>query len=369
MRIICKVGTRLVTNEDHTFSETFIPQITQELASLFEERHEISIVSSGAVSAGRGILCPREKKSIPYRQVLAAVGQGMLIDRYRDAFLKYGIHTAQALLTNYDFVNRESFLNTQHVLELLFQQRIVPIINENDVTTISELTFGDNDMLAAKTAVLVSADLLILLTSVDGLFTDDPRKNPEAEPIRFVSRMTEGHSKMAKGSSDKDSIGGMSSKVRSAEYAASSGVSVFIGNGLKTNICREAVACFSKKSGGDSGTFFLPTESKVQSFKKWLKPKIVKDAGILVDEKAAKILREEGKSLLSVGIIGIQGKFGRGDVVMVKSPEGNPVCYGQVNYSSDDLLKLRGKKSSEIEKILGHRFEEEVIHRDHMVVV
>lgn len=375
MRLVIKIGTSLLTTEKHQLDVDFLRGIVEQIAALKKSGHEIVLVSSGAVAAGRSELkFDREKKNIPFRQALAAVGQGLLMKTYHDLFAKRGVTVAQALLTNYDFVNRENFLNTKRVFEVMLKQVVIPIVNENDVTTIAELKFGDNDMLSAKTAAMVSADYLIILTDVDGLFAEDPKNNPRAKLIPVVEKIDDSIKKLAGGARSKSSLGGMKTKLEAAEYVTSVGIPMLIANGRRDGIlavipAQARIYESPIKSGMTvSATFFPSKINRIESQKKWLRPKIQKQAWIEIDSGAARALTEQGKSLLPSGISKIHGKFLRGDVVMVKGPDGE-VGYGQINYSAEDLDKIKKCRSDEIEKILGFSFEEEAIHRDRMVIL
>lgn len=394
MRFVIKLGTSLLTTEQHQLDVVFLKNIVSQITALKKAGHEIVLVSSGAVAAGRSELkFEREKKNIPFRQALAAVGQGLLMKTYHDFFAKEGFSVAQALLTNYDFTNRENFLNTKNVFEVMLKKSVIPIVNENDVTTIAELKFGDNDMLSAKTAAMVSADYLIVFTDVDGLFREDPKKNPHAELITVVEKIDDSVKKLAGGARSFSSLGGMKTKLEAAEYVTSVGIPMFIANGRRENILG-VIASAAKQSGakddrtrssrasgeGSSGllrpdglamtsaTFFPSKVNRTESQKKWLRPKIQRDAWIEVDSGAAKALKELGKSLLPSGILKVHGEFKRGDVIRVIGPKGD-VAYGQINYDSADLDKIKKHHSDEIEQILGFSFEEEAIHRDRMVIL
>lgn len=375
MRFVVKLGTSLLTNERGQLNIDFLRSVISQIAALKKESHEIVLVSSGAVAAGRSELqFEREKKNIPFRQALAAVGQGLLMKTYHDFFAKHGVTVAQALLTNYDFVNRENFLNTKNVFEVMLKHGVIPIVNENDVTTIAELKFGDNDMLSAKTAAMISADYLIILTDVDGLFREDPKRNSRAALISVVEKIDDSIKKLAGGARSKSSLGGMVTKLEAAEYVTSVGISMFIANGKRENIL-DVIASAAKQSRSLASlgmtlrvTFFPSRVNRTESQKKWLRPKIQKNTWIEIDNGAVRALLEQGKSLLPSGIAKIHGKFQRGDVVTVKGPSGE-VAYGQINYCSENLDKIKKHHSDEIEQILGFSFEEEAIHRDRMVIL
>ena len=259
MRLVIKIGTSLLVDGQYRLDLDFLRNFAEKVAAIKQKGHEIVIVSSGAVASGRSELrfeC--ENKNIPCRQVLAAVGQGLLMKIYYDFFKKRGIAVAQALLTNYDFVNRENFLNTKNVFELLLKRGIVPIVNENDVTAVAELKFGDNDMLSAKTAAMVSADCLCIFTDVDGFFEEDPKNNPGAKLIPVVKKIDDAARRSAGGTCSLLSLGGMITKLEAAQYVTSAGIPMFILNGASV----EAFEKLMKFCDGDFtvadkiGTFF-----------------------------------------------------------------------------------------------------------------
>lgn len=376
MRFVIKLGTSLLTSANNHLDRDFLRTVISDIAALHKKGHEIIIVSSGAVSAGRGeISFDREKKNIPYRQALASIGQGILMDTYRDFFKSHGITIAQALLTNFDFTNRQNFLNTKNVFEILLTNRVIPIVNENDVTTIAELKFGDNDMLSAKTAAMVSADFLCILTDVDGLFEEDPKRNPHARLIPYVAKITEQIRASAGEAASSKSLGGMVTKLEAASYITSVGISMCIAYGKRKGIVRElSRLCLEGSSNKNVFsmqklcTFFASSVNKLASQKKWLRPKIQKNAWIEIDEGACRAITQNGKSLLPGGVMKVSGEFSRGDVVMVKASQ-KDIGYGQVNYDASDLNKIKKHHTSDIEKILRFSFEDEVIHRDRMVVL
>lgn len=375
MRFVIKIGTSLLTTPDHKLDQGFLQRVIGDVAEIKKQGHEVILVSSGAVAAGRSEMqFEKEKKNIPYRQALAAIGQGVLMKTYHDLFARHDIAVAQALLTNYDFTNRGNFLNTKNVFALLLEKGAIPVVNENDVTTIAELKFGDNDMLSAKTAAMVSADFLIILTDVDGLFLEDPKNNPNAKLVPVVEKVDESVKKLAGGARSKSSLGGMVTKLEAAEYVTSVGIHMFIAGGRRDGILRKIVAFCAKKDmlrqaqHDIVGTFFPSSVNRLASQKKWLKPKLQKNAWIEIDAGAQKALTEMGKSLLPKGVVGVHGDFHRGDVVMVKCG-GQDMGYGQVNYSSEEIDKIKKHNSDEIEQLLGFSFEEELIHRDRMVIL
>ncbi|MEK7523874.1 MAG: glutamate 5-kinase [Patescibacteria group bacterium] len=376
MRLVIKLGTSLLTNEHGKLTVPFLRGVVAQAAAIHKSGHEVVVVSSGAVAAGRSeITLEREKKNIPYRQALAAVGQGVLMKTYHDFFGEHGVVVSQALLTNYDFVNRENFLNTKNVFDLMLKAGVIPIVNENDVTTIAELKFGDNDVLSAKTAAMVSADLLVIMTDVDGLFLEDPKNNPGAKLFSVVEKVDDSIRALAGGARSSRSMGGMVTKLEAADYVTSVGIPMFIVNGRRANILQDVVEFFRKSMSEKThqqeqklGTIFIPRVNRMESQKKWLRPKIQKAAWVEVDSGAAKALTSSGKSLLPSGISAVHGTFKRGDVVLVKTNEGAEIAYGQVNYGSVELDKIKKHRSDEIEQLLGFSFEEEVIHRDRMAL-
>ncbi|MBI4994606.1 glutamate 5-kinase [Candidatus Peregrinibacteria bacterium] len=372
MRIVVKVGTSLLTDKHYQLDRVFIRNLVKQIAEMERAGHKVILVSSGAVASGRQELSIKhEKKNIPFRQALAAVGQGLLIETYRKFFKKYRISVAQALLTSLDFTRRENFLNTKHVFELLLEKGVVPIVNENDVTTIEALTFGGNDMLSAYVAAMVSADYLVIFTDVDGLLS-------KGKVVPVVEKIDDSVKALAGGARSRHSIGGMTAKLEAAKYAVSSCVSMFIVNGRRKNILKKVVeSCetrgtllsnYSFLPAKNPGTFFPSSVSCIDSQKKWMKPQIKKNTWIEIDAGAAKALKKSGKSLLSSGIAKIHGEFNRGDVVAVKGQYGE-VAYGQINYGSSDLDKIKHCRSDEIEDILGFSFEPEAMHRDRMVIL
>lgn len=377
MRFVIKLGTSLLTNDENRLDDIFLQNIVDQAAQIKRQNHGIVIVSSGAVACGRAeVSFATKNKNIPFRQALAAVGQAALMQNYRGLFGHYDMAVGQALLTNYDFINRENFLNTKNVFQLMLGKGIIPIVNENDVTTIAELKFGDNDMLSAKTAAMVGADLLIILTDVNGLYSKDPKIHPDAKLLPTVGKIDDSVRRLAAGPASESSLGGMVTKLEAADYVTSAGIPMFIANGKRERILQEIVKFFMN-SGNDFaqnlGTFFPSVVCRVDSQKKWLSPKMRKDAWLEVDAGAAEAMTKSGKSLLPKGVIAAHGNFFRGDVITIKTRSKDPqkfinIGYGQVNYDAGDIDKIKGRHSDEIAAILGYGFDDVVIHRNHMVI-
>ncbi|MBI5754610.1 glutamate 5-kinase [Candidatus Peregrinibacteria bacterium] len=363
-RLIIKIGTNLLTKEDNTQNTVFMEKIVREIAELSRKGHEIVLVTSGAVACGRSIIqFEKEKKDIPVKQVLAAVGQGVLMHEYCRLFAKHQLKVAQVLLTNLDFSHRKNFLNTRNIVSRLLNLRVIPIVNENDVTAYDEIQFGDNDNLSARLSAMIDADMLILLTDVDGLYTEDPATSPHAKILSKVPKITEAIKKMAGKKINKKSCGGMVSKIAAAEYATQSGVDTLMVSGREENVlCRLMI---QKES---LGTFFPATCAKGENKKRWMKPQIVKDAWIEIDAGAVSAMVSKGASLLPKGVVSVQGDFKRGDIVNVKGHDGEIVAYGLVNYSAKDTNRIKGQHSKEIARLLDGQFEPEIMQRDNVVM-
>ncbi|EKD92971.1 MAG: hypothetical protein ACD_28C00287G0003 [uncultured bacterium] len=363
MRFIVKIGSNLLTQEDNALNVAFIEHVAAQISILHAQGHEPLIVTSGAVAAGRRtISLKKESKNIPYRQLLAAVGQTFLMDTYRDSFNRYGMIIGQVLLTMHDLDRRKSFLITRNTLDLMLKHRIVPIVNENDVTTFAGLKFGDNDNLSARLSSTVDAETLILLTDVDGLFDANPTANPQARLIDEVEAITPQIKAMAQGKGTKKSLGGMRSKIEAAEYATQAGVDVWIANGSTAHVITEIIHG-ERPHGTHFRRQFIPKDAR----HKWMQSQQNSQAAIVVDSGACDAILNKGKSLLPSGIQKVKGIFQRGDIIGVLNEEEVKMGFGQVNYSSEELALIKGKKSNEIEEILGYMLQEEVIHRDNMV--
>lgn len=365
-RIVLKLGSAVLTREgDDRLDENLLDDVAREVSRLFDEGREVIIVSSGAVAAGLGLLRPQKRDgSLPEKQALAAVGQSRLMHMYSAHFSRYRRSIAQILLTRDDMEDRRRYLNASYTLERLLSLGVIPIINENDTTTVEELRFGDNDVLSAIVAAKMKADFLILLSDVDGLFDRDPRKNSGAELVTRVEKITPEIESMAEKAPSRLGAGGMRSKIQAATRASYAGAHVCICNGKKRDVLRKLF------SGVCPGTLFLPSgEKELTSRQRWIAiGKSGVNRWVIVDDGARKALVEGKKSLLPVGIREVKGKFDRGEVVEIRDSEGNRLGKGLVNYDSQDIMKIQGARSHEIEKILGRKEYDEVIHRDNLIV-
>ena len=361
-RIVVKVGSNVLT-QDHGLNLKAIRSISRQICRLIDGGREVILVSSGAMASGvRKIGLAKRPDEIPKRQAVAAVGQAGLIMEYEKAFDKYGKKVAQILLTGDDLNNRQRYLNARNTLYTLLAWQVVPIINENDTVMIAEIQFGDNDNLAAMITLLMDADILVNLTDIDGLYTKDPRTFPEAELIPVIATINKDVEKVAGDIPGALGTGGMLSKIKAARKVTAAGIPMLIACGTRPDILTRLF------SGKEHGTYFVPKKEKLKSRQCWiaytLKPKGI----IRIDSGAAAALLERGKSLLPSGIVGVEGEFSAGAPVEFRKDHGETLGIGLVNYSSTDIRKIMGLKSSQIEQHLGHKPYDYVIHRDNLVI-
>ena len=363
MRIVVKLGTGTLTDGGDRLSRPRMIDLVRQVAQLHADGHQMLLVSSGAIFAGRERLGPPpQRRDIPFKQTLAAVGQVRLMGLYEQFFALYDTPVAQALLTRADLADRERYLNARNTLLTLIQLRVVPIVNENDVVAIEEIKIGDNDNLSALVANLVDADLLVILTDQAGLFTADPRRDPNARLIPEVSAIDERVRRLASGSGSAVGTGGMATKIEAAELATRSGTEVVIAAGAEPDVLPRLVA------GEALGTRFPTTVSHVESRKRWILAESPKGA-IRVDQGAAQALLRRGKSLLAVGVTEVIGHFERGQTVRLLDPDGSEIGRGITNYNATDLMAIQGHQSDEIPHILGYQYGPTVVHRDDLVLV
>ncbi len=363
-RIVLKLGTGVLTAGTPQINGARMIDIVRQCAALTAAGKEMIVVSSGAMAAGRERLgYPALPPSVPAKQMISAVGQPRLMAIYQQYFEIYGMQVGQMLLTRADLQERRRYLNAMHTLNALLAHGIVPIINENDTVTAEEIRVGDNDNLSAMVATLAEADLLILLTDQIGLFTADPRVDPNAQLITEVARIDETILASAGGSTTGLGTGGMATKLQAAETATRGGATVFIAaGGLPDVIVRLA-------NGESVGTRFLPSASRLESRKRWLLAGYTASGHLVVDAGAARALRQNGSSLLPIGISAVNGDFQRGDTISIHGPNGRELARGLTNYQADEVRRIRGRHSSEIEAILGYEYGEEVIHRNDLILL
>ncbi|MCX6368801.1 MAG: glutamate 5-kinase [Armatimonadetes bacterium] len=362
-RIVVKLGTSTLTRGTTRLARRAILGIASQTAELLEAGHEVTLVSSGAMAAGREALGFTKLPShLAGKQMLAAIGQPRLMQLWAELFRIYERTVSQVLLTRGDIARRSGYLNARDALEAMLVAGIVPIVNENDTVATDEIRVGDNDNLSALVANLIDADLLIILSDISGLYTADPRANPDAEFLSVIERLDESHFAMAGGSGTALGTGGMLTKLQAAQLAGQSGTTTIIAPGGEPQILAKLVA------GERIGTTILPSATRRESRERWLLAE--RPAGILsVDLGAVRRLKQGGASLLPVGITKIEGNFERGDAVRLLAPNGNALAVGLVSYSADELRQLMGISSRQIPHLLGYTYGEEAIHRDNLVLL
>ncbi len=367
-RIVVKVGSSTLSNQNGKLNFSQIDALSRQLIDLKNQGREIILVSSGAVAAGMSELNYAKKPaSIPEQQACAAVGQVLLVGIYNKFFREYGAKGAQILLTSSDLENRNRYLNAFNTLETLIDHGVIPVINENDTVVTNEIKVGDNDTLAARVSGLVEADLLVNLSDVPGLYNGNPNgKNKNLKLISKVENITEEIEKMAGGRGSKVGTGGMATKIEAAKIAVNSGVQMIIGPGKEKNSLLKIVE-MAENDNFDLGTTFLTTKERLSKRKQWLNFNLAPLGKVIVDQGAAEALIKRGKSLLPGGIVEVEGEFNSGDPVTISNGV-LEIGKGIVNYSSDEIEKIKGAHSNEIEKILGYFNKTEVIHRDNMVI-
>lgn len=363
-RWVVKIGSSLVTDDGRGLDTKAIKNWTQQIAQLRQQGKEILLVSSGAVAEGMVRLnWDKRPHALNELQAAAAVGQMGLVQTYESCFKEHGILSAQILLTHDDLSDRKRYLNARSTLRSLLDFGVIPIINENDTVATDEIRFGDNDTLAALVANLVEANSLIILTDQQGLYTEDPRKNPQAELISSGQANDMRLHKMAGSSGGALGCGGMSTKLSAAQRAARSGTATLITSGRNTN------ALLDITEPKEQGTLLLPDTEPMAARKQWLAGHLKVSGHVTLDEGASKVLLKSGKSLLSVGVTSVTGNFVRGEMVTCISHDGKEIARGLANYNAIEAAKICGKSSSEIEAILGYVDEPELIHRDNLVLV
>jgi glutamate 5-kinase len=365
-RIVAKFGTGLLTSGTDRLDLQVMSSLVEQTARLHRQSNEIVLISSGAIASGKQKLgrLP-DRKTTPFKQVLASVGQSHLMYIYEQLFGQHDITVAQALLTKEDICDRSGYLNARNTLLALIELGIICIVNENDVVAvdeIEELKFGDNDNLSAMVANLVDADLLVMLTDIGGLYNADPHSNPRAELICRVDDIDEIEC-MAAGTAGRQGTGGMATKIEAARLATSSGVDVIIADGREPDILLRIAR------GEVLGTLFPAQVNKMESKKRWMLSGLASKGKITVDKGAVSALKEHNKSLLPKGVVRVEGKFQRGDIVDIVDEKGKRIGCGICNYSCSDLDTIGGKRSGEILELLGYDYGDEAMHRNNMVLL
>ncbi len=352
-----------VISNDEGLDTAMINSISADVCELCHRGFEVVMVSSGAVAAGKADLGIKGRpSSIPLKQAAAAIGQSRMLRAYKDAFNARGAKVAQVLLTRDDLANRRRYLNARNTLMTLLEYGIIPIINENDTVVVDEIRFGDNDNLSAMVTNLAEASLLAILSDVDGLYDKNPSQHPDARMIYEVERVSEEIEAMGGDSSSCHGTGGMITKIKAAKRAALYGAGTVILNGRTPGNLLRMI------EGEELGTYFLPARDRMAAKKHWIAFTKKPRGKLFVDEGARRALVEGGKSLLPSGIKGVEGGFGRGDAVRLCCMEGKEFAKGVVNYALAELLPIMGKKTSDIETILGYKYGDEVVHRDNLVL-
>ncbi len=362
-RWVVKIGSALLTNDGQGLDIERIAQWTSQISKLKHEGIEVVLVSSGAVAAGMSRLGWTERPdTMEMLQAAAAVGQTKLVQTYEEQFQVAKLHTAQILLTHEDLSDRKRYLNARNTLRALLQMPVIPIVNENDTVTTDEIRFGDNDTLGALVANLIEADALILLTDQDGLYDADPRKNKDANLIT-KAHATDPKLVAVAGDGGKLGRGGMATKVRAAQLAARSGAVTVIVGGRITDVLTRL------RQGEPIGTHLEPDLEPIVARKQWLAGHLQMKGEIVIDDGAVQALKHQGKSLLAVGVKAVAGNFQRGECVLVVSESGQEIARGLVNYDAFETAKIIGSSTHQIEAILGHLNEPELIHRDNLVLL
>lgn len=365
MKIVIKIGTSTLTQGGDNLSRRDMLELARQIALIHEQGHQVILVSSGSIAAGREVLKPAKlDRSLPEKQMLSSIGQVHLMHIWKELFYLFNIQVGQLLLTKNDFSERHGYLNARNTLDSLIHHDVIPIVNENDSVATREIQFGDNDNIAALVANLIASDLLILLTDQEGLFTADPNQDPTATLIKDVEQIDESLFRLA-GNTTKTTgmgAGGMFTKVEAAQLAVQSGTPAIIASSSTPRILIDLV------EGKRHGTLFHAKTTSKESRKRWLLSEKTQGK-IHIDHGASQKLIKEGASLLGVGVTNTSSSFDRGSIVEIVSSEGQIVAVGITNYSGDDISKCKGLHSTEIKNLLGYSYGPEVIHRDNMALL
>jgi glutamate 5-kinase len=363
-RVVVKVGSAQIATPDQGPDPARIAALVADLAAIVKGGREVALVSSGAILTGVSRLgLASRPRSIPEKQAAAAVGQSALMWNYEDAFQRHGLHVGQVLLTGADIADRSRYLNARNTLLTLLRLRVLPIVNENDTVAVEEIKVGDNDNLAALVAHLIDADLLVLLTDVDGLYTGDPARDPAARRLETVDAITEDIQRLVFPAGGRMAVGGMATKLQAAQKAGASGIPMVIARGSEPSVVQRIL------HGEPLGTYFRPREDRLAARKRWIAFAVPPQGRLTVDAGARKALTEKGRSLLPSGLVAVEGEFRAGEVVALVEGDAEEFARGLVNYDASELRLIRGVKTRDIEATLGYKGFDEVIHRDNLVVL
>jgi len=360
---VVKIGSALLTSDGIGLDRRALAGWVDQMADWIEKGNRLVLVSSGAVAEGMSRMGWKQRpQALHQLQAAAAIGQMGLVQAWESCFKRRNLHTAQVLLTHEDLSNRRRYLNARSTIKTLLDLGVIPVINENDVVTNDELRLGDNDTLAAMVANLIEADLLILMTDQDGFFDTDPRMNPEAKLIS-EARVDDRNLDAMAGTGGDLGRGGMATKLRAARMAARSGTATLIVSG-KTSGALEKIT-----RGDELGTFLAPIQAPHAARKRWLAGQLQARGTLIIDAGAARVLRESGSSLLAVGVSKVVGQFQRGEMVAIQGMDGTDIARGLVNYSAIEADLIKGRSSGRIAEILGYLDDEELVHRDNLVLI
>ena len=361
-RIVLKVGTSTLTGGRAVVDPRRIAALAEDVAASIRLGRQIVVVSSGAIVTGAGLLDrPRPARTLSQKQALAAVGQPLLMQRYAAAFGRFGLRTGQVLLTQPDFATRRQYVNARQTLEALLDLGILPIVNENDTVATEEIQIGDNDTLSALVAALIGADLLVIISDVEGFMTADPRRRRDAQLIPTVTRIDAAVLRAARRGTTAQGVGGMATKISAARLATESGVAVVITGGNRTRPLSRLLA------GEQHGTMFRAERRAPSGRHRWLALGFTARGTLVIDDGAREALRR-GSSLLAAGVVEVQGTFESGEAVVIRDAAGDEVARGIARYPSSELVHIKGSRSPEIVRLLGGRAPKEVVHRDNLVL-
>ena len=366
-RIVVKVGTAILTSKHYRLNKAWIKKLVAQIAVLIKRDVEVILVTSGAIGAGMGMLKLNSRpKLLPQQQAAAAIGQSQLMQIYDTFFKEQGLLSAQILLTREDLHNRKRYLNAKNTLFTLLDYHVTPVVNENDTVSVDEIKFGDNDRLSALVANLTQADLLIILSDVDGLYSRSPHKKERKSKKSVISKVeaiVPEIERIAGATAGKLGTGGMASKVEAAKICTAAGIACIVANGRIGDILLKVL------DGQNIGTLFVPKDEQLVAKKRWIGFGAKVSGQIVVDEGAKKALILQKKSLLAKGVARLRGTFAIGDTVSVMDEQNREFARGLVNYTSEELVKIKGQKSDQIKTLLGHKYYDEVIHRDNLVIL